>query len=178
MNNINLLLEKSNKISLGIRVRQSGITLKEYFLNQRERAINIRNSQKAKITEAIKMAKDLSSKEGTINETVYIKITNKAGKSENKLVFGKGSTKEKAFNNLRKVIIEIYSIIKYRTSQIIKLCSNGISNSTKIIKGKSDSLKITETKQIKVNVMECNSLLNNSLAEMRSLFKVYHRIIK
>lgn len=175
--NLEVLLEKSEKVSLGIRSRQSGITLKEYFLNQKLRVRNIMKAQKSKLNEAIRVASNMSkNKQSKINARV--KITNKAGKNEIRLISSEGMSSERVFNNMRKVTSEIYAIIKYRCSMIEKLCNDGIKKASSVIKGKTDAKTVTDVKAMKADVKEYNMLLNSSLSEMREVFKAYHAALR
>lgn len=176
--NLEVLLEKSEKVSLGIRSRQSGITLKEYFLNQKLRVRNIMKAQKAKLNEALKVASGMSNsgKHGKINARV--RITNKSGKYEVRLISSEGMSAERVFGNMRKTTSEIYAVIKYRCNMIEKLCNEGIKKASTIIKGKTDAKTVSDAKAIKVDVKEYNILLNSSLSEMREVFKAYHAALR
>lgn len=176
--NLEVLLEKSNKVSLGIRSRQSGITLKEYFLNQKERINNIYRSQRAKLNEALEQAYELSKSDKTSNSSISLRITNKAGKVDVRPFAPKGMTSPKIFYNLRKITAEIYSIIKYRCEEMLKLCEQGIKRASAIIKGKASIDDVNATKSIKVDYMEHNGLLNSSLSDMRNAFKAFHSALR
>ena len=171
--NLEVLLEKSNKVSLGIRSRQSGITLKEYFLNQKLRVKNIMKAQKAKLNEAMKVASSKTNGKKS-STTSKIRITNKSGKYETRLISSVGMSAERVFNNMRKTVTEIYTIVKYRCHMIEKLCNEGIKKASSIIKGKTDAKTVSDAKAIKVDVKEYNMLLNSSLSELREVFKAYH----
>lgn len=172
--NLDVLLEKSEAISLGIRSRQSGITLKEYFLNQKLRVRNIMKSQKSKLNEALRVASQSprGDKHSTVNSKV--KITNKAGKYQVRLISSVDMSIDRVFINMKKITVEIYNMIKYRCNMIEKLCNEGIKRASSIIKGKTDVKSVNYVKAIKVDVKEYILLLNSSLSEMREVFKAYH----
>lgn len=177
--NLEVLLEKSNMISLGIRSRQAGITLKEYFLNQKTRAKNILSSQKAKLGEALSKAHELSTTSTkNANSSISLLNMNKAGKRERVHFSSEGSTAMKVFGNLRKIATQIYSIIKYRCSEIVKRCNAGINKASSIIKGKSTDGDVLNAKTIRSEISELNTLLNVSLGNMRELFKSFYITIR
>lgn len=178
--NLDVLLEKTNKSALGIRSRQSGITLKEYFLNERQRAINIKKSQKIKLNEALEKASFIVNEnpDKKCKKDGIIIITNKAGKDEKRLIGSSKSSVRKAYSNFRKVITELYSILKYRCSQIIDLCNRGIKLASSIIKGKSDIVSVNTAKNIKSETNEYSKLLKMSLSEMRETFSILIGIVK
>lgn len=173
--NLEVLLERSNQVSLGIRARQTGITLKEYFLNQKQRVKNILKSQKAKVSNAISTM-GVSKKNS--NGTEYVRVTNKAGKATKQLLCSQGMTASKVLSNFKKLATQIYGMIKDRCRTIEKICNVGISKCSPIIKGKTDLNTVNNAKAMKVEVKEYNSLLNDSLEDMRELFKAYHRAFR
>lgn len=174
-----ILMEKANQANIGIRARQSGITMKEYFLNQRNKVKNLARAQKQKLNEAIERASELvKSKNGErTSESKSFFILNKAGKNEKVLLCVVGDTYSKVLSSFKKITSMIYSNLKYRIVQVNKLCSEGISKASKIIKGKSDTVSVSECKNIKSEVGEYMSLINSSLSDMRSAFVYFKSII-
>lgn len=173
--NLEVLLERAEKGSLGIRSRQSGITLKEYFLNQKQKTKTILVSQKQKLNEALTKAgkKVYDGKKSKSNEVII--VTNIAGKKQKRVIATMGTTLSKVYNNLKKIASEIYRIIKGKCKNILKLCNDGIRMSSAIIKGKTDSPSVLKAKSMKSQVGEYKKLLSESLSDMRNLFKAFYR---
>lgn len=176
--NLEVLLERADKGSLGIRSRQTGITLKEFFLNQRVRAKNILLSQKKKLNEALELAgkKAINGKNAKSSEVIL--VVNTAGKKMKRVLCGTGMTISKVYRNLKKISGEVYSVIKAKCRNIIRLCSEGIRLSSSIIKGKTDTPNVLKGKSMRSEVREYNSLLSESLANMREVFKAYYRAFR
>ena len=176
--NLEVLLERSNQVSLGIRARQTGITLKEYFLNQKQRAKNILKSQRVKVSNAVATIDVTIKVKRNASSTEYVKITNKAGKATRQLLCSQGMTINKVLSNFKKFATQIYGLIKDRCRTIEKICNAGIAKCGPIIKGKTDQATVNNAKAMKVEVKEYNALLNDSLEDMRELFKAYHRAFR